>query len=182
MNLAERALSSLVPKSFQDFLGYVSPGALGVVHKERVLKMAVSIAQHSVGSEHYQKAYLQMEQVLSEQSLPISMTDQALARQLGQQDLAEATRKRVGELVLSLYFVMIESEVPLFLDLRPAQFYWDESQQILQWHPSKLFHVPGHDFHYRIQKLYEGFFENNPIATEVGIELYRWESKPKAGF
>ena len=84
--------------------------------------------------------------------------------------------------MLGLYFHQLQGRGPWFLDLRPRHFAWDDAEQSLTFFPSGLWYEPDPEFRQRVQSLYEGFYRQDPAALANGIDLYRWDSRPAAGF
>ncbi|MBC7384896.1 MAG: hypothetical protein H7301_01890 [Cryobacterium sp.] len=178
MSLAERAAALLVPKPFQEFLPYVSPSALRVVHKDKVLGLALEIAARTVKSPS------------TEDWKPIELAFRASGSKIridsqsgtGFKSISEGDRTRAGELLLELYFHLIHQPTPLELDLRPTHFSFHSVEKTLVWNPSRLRHIRTPEFQSRVIDLYRGFFFDDAKAAARGLELYRWETTPKPGY
>ncbi len=190
MGITESAAARLVPKPFRDFLKLVSPSALGVIHKERVLKLALKIAQQSFSTQSDKKEYQATRTRLSHSGLAIQLVDSAeWDRLIGSGsallplDSLEAKQKvSAGQRILELYFFLIHEATPLELDLRPHHFLWDDVRGVLHWKPSSLFLNRSEDFRQRVIGLYSSFFTNDSAGRLLGLSLYRWECEPKEGY
>lgn len=183
MSFADSFISRLIPSAFREFLPFVSPSGLRVVHKEKVLSLAVEIATRMASQSKYAAEVARIETAIKATSLAEKLTVvHENGTPLETQTLSAKTREKIGETVLELYFFMVREPVAFFLDLRPQFFSWDEKQERLLWRPSRLWYRSSAEFSLRIQDLYRGFFLRDENATESGISLYRWEARPKSGF
>ena len=183
MGRTESWASRLAPEPFRDFLPYVSASALKVVHVSQVLRKTVAVAQHFSSSAERDRHALRLQESLQASGLgdqlavttaPGTRFDPAV---LGEQD-----RRLVGERVLALYFHMLRSDGPWFLDLRPRNFGWDAAAQRVVFYPTSLWYQPDPEFVRRVRSLYAGFYRNDPAELAAGIGLYRWECVPASGF
>lgn len=183
MSFADSFISRLVPSAFREFLPFVSPSGLRVVHKEKVLSFAVEIATRMTSQNKYAAQVSRIESAIKPTSLAQKIrVVQEIEKSVDTQTLSAEKREEIGETVLELYFFMIRQPVAFFLDLRPQFFSWDEKNERLLWRPSRLWYLPSSEFSKRLQDLYRGFFLRDGDATKSGISLYRWEAQPKAGF
>ncbi len=180
MGLFQNAVVQMVPKAFREFLPFVSPSGLRVVHKEKVLGLALEIVGRTANQKRYEDEKAQVAAALRASGLDIDVgpppPESAWA------EIAPEDRKAAGEALLTLYFHLVFAPGPLFLDLRPGHLGWDSGRKRLRWEPSRLFHLPSEDFRSRVTDLYRGFFARDALATKRGIDLYQWESDPVPGF
>ncbi len=183
MSFIEDAIARLVPGPFKEFLPFVSPSALKVIHKEKVLSLALEITGRAVTRNRYEEEHARIAESLGRSNLKnkIQVT-KVSEKKLSIENLSSEQKKLIGETILELYFLMIHQPVALYLDLRAGAFSWDSATQILHWHPSHIFHLRTPEFLKRVQDLYKGFFEGTRDATERGLGLYRWDAKPSEGF
>lgn len=173
------AAEKLVPAPFRDFLPYVSPNALGVIHKERVLGLALDIVGKFVSGRHFDDDLRETAGHFDSDRLSIV---ESLEGSTALNRLSSCDQGRAGVAILELYFRMISAPVPLYIDLRPGGFGWDPKNSRILWKPSRLRLHPSEEFRERVQNLYRGFFTDDPEATRRGVELYRWESVPAEGY
>jgi len=180
---AEPWAARLAPEPFRDFLPYASPSALKVIHAREVLKRALEVAQHfSQPSERAREATRLLASleaaglgsVLAIASNPEPRLDMAA--------LGERERRLIGERVLALYFHLLHWDGPLFLDLRPRHFAWDQAAERLSFYPSGLWCRPDPEFMTRLRSLYVGFYDEDAAALGRGLSLYAWDCQPSAGF
>jgi hypothetical protein len=183
MNLAEAAVSRLVPAAFRDFLPLVSPSGLRVIHKEKVLALAIDAAASVMRRAKYDEDFVELERAV--RASPLQSHVELTKTQMSPLDvsaLPSEVRKKIGKAILMVYFFMIREPLALHLDLRPTAFGWDITRERLVWQPSRLRTLRSADFSERIRGLYRGFFERSESGTEAGIALYRWEATPTEGF
>ena len=177
--LKRAAAEKLVPAPFREFLPYVSPNALGVIHKERVLSLALEIVGSFVSGRNFEEDVRDSGRLLNSSAISVVTS---LEGSIPLTELSPADRRKAGGAVLELYFGMIRHPVPLYLDLRPAGFGWDVANSRLLWKPTRLRIAPTEDFRERVRALYLGFFSDDAAAANRGVELYRWESTPLEGY
>ena len=187
MNFGEYAASKLVPQAFREFLPFVSPAGLRVIHKEKVLSIALKSAAQTLNASSFDSAFQAIEATLARGHLK----DRVRATRDSSDGIpiheyllraSEAERVHSGESILRLYFLMIQHPVPLFLDLRPSHFRWDASENKILWTPSRLWFERSDLFFNKVKALYKGFFDHEAASTRAGLELYAWESTPSDGF
>ncbi len=179
----ETWVTRLAPEPFRDFLPYTTVSALKVIHPSQVLAKAVEVGGHfSSGHERARHA----------EQLRASLAQAGLSEGLAVLDRSPVgpltaswdapTSRLIGQRVLELYFHLLAWEGPLFLDLRPRYFSWDEQRRQLGFYPSSLWYRPDAEFMARVRALYAGFYRRDEAALARGIELYAWHSRPTAGF
>lgn len=176
----QTAAAQMVPKAFREFLPFVSPSGLRVVHKEKVLGLALEIVGRTANQKRYEEEKARVIDALKSSGLDIDVG--ASNPETAWTGVPPEDRKAAGEALLTLYFHLVFAPGPFFLDLRPAHFGWDPGRKRLLWEPSRLFHLPTDDFRSRATDLYRGFFGRDANATKRGIALYQWESEPAPGF
>jgi len=162
-------------------LPYTSLSALKVIHTADVIKRALKIAQHYGSDAARLRAAQDLAASLSTSGLGIQVARSPLAP-LDVTALSAETRAAIGSRVLDLYFHQLQGNGPWFLDLRPRHLAWHDAQRSLSFFPSGLWYQPEPDFRRRVQSLYEGFYRQDRPALAAGIELYSWNSHPRAGF
>lgn len=173
----------LAPEPFRDFLPYASPSALQVIHAPQVLKRALEVAQRFSQTSGRERHVAALEAALAGAGLESELgVVKVPGARLDAAALDESERRLVGQRVLALYFHLLHWQGPLFLDLRPRHLSWDAQERRLLFHPSSLWCRPDAEFMRRLRALYSGFYEDDGAALEEGIELYSWQSEPKAGF
>ncbi|MDF3070743.1 MAG: hypothetical protein K0R38_6344 [Polyangiaceae bacterium] len=169
----------LTPEPFRDFLPYTSLSALKVIHTRKVIEKAVSIIKHAEADR------LREANVLSASvravGLPIEIASAPVAP-LDVSGLSPEARTTIGSRILGLYFHQLQSSSAWFLDLRPRNLAWNDARGSLTFFPSGLWFEPENDFKRRVQALYAGFYRQDRAALATGVELYGWESSPRAGF
>jgi hypothetical protein len=173
----------LAPEPFRDFLPYAAPSALKVVHAKQVLSRALDVTR-SVADQATrlrEAGRLQESLVAAGFGLDLQISPQPNLG-LAPSELGEQERVLLGERVLTLYFHLLRWDGPLFLDLRPRHFGKIANRQQLAFYPSSLWCRPEPEFMERLRALYLGFYRNDRAALARGIELYRWQSSPSAGF
>lgn len=183
MELTERWVLRLAPEPFREFLPYASPSALRVIHAKEVLRGALQVAQHFTSEAARARQASQLQQSLDAKGLGhrIRVLNEApQAMDLAQ--LPEVSRTRMGDSVLLLYFHMLHTAGPLFLDLRPRNLGWDAESETLLFFPSTLWFEPEPDFMQRLRALYAGFYRNDGAELVRGLELYGWRCQPRPGF
>lgn len=180
MGLFQNAAAHLVPKAFREFLPFVSPSGLRVVHKEKVLGLALEIVGRTANQKRFEEETAQATDSLRASGLDIDVGP--ATPETAWAEISPSDRKAAGEALLTLYFQLVFAPGPLFLDLRPGHLGWDSKRKRLLWEPSRLFHRPSEDFRSRVTDLYCGFFRRDAAATRRGIDLYQWESDPAHGF
>ncbi|HYP77783.1 MAG TPA: hypothetical protein VER12_17555 [Polyangiaceae bacterium] len=180
---AEAWAARLAPEPFRDFLPYASASALKVIHAREVLKRALDVAQHysqpgerARGAERLQ-ASLAAEELGSVLSVASEPPERLVTTHLGERE-----RRMIGERVLALYFHLLHYDGPLFLDLRLRHFGWDAATEQLRFYPSALWCRPDPEFMQRLRSLYVGFYDDDDDALQRGLDLYRWNCRPSAGF
>ena len=173
----------LAPEPFRDFLPYTSASALKVIHVTQVARRAIDVARHASTNLDRDRHAAELHASLNAAGLgdQLSVATEPTAR-LNSAKLNEVERRLVGERVLALYFHLLHWDGPWFLDLRPRHFGWDRAKARLTFTPSSLWYQPEPDFVRRVRSLYAGFYRKDPSELAAGIELYRWDSKPSAGF
>jgi len=178
-SLKRAAAEKLVPAPFREFLPYVSANALGVIHKEKVLGLALDIVGKYVSGRQFEDDVRETTKFFdSPRFSVVERLDETTP--LG--ELLPEDRSLAGVAILEIYFRMIRFPIPLYLDLRPGGFGWDPAHSRLLWKPNRLRLHPSEEFRDRVRNLYRGFFIDDSEATKRGVELYRWESSPSDGF
>jgi hypothetical protein len=178
-------LDKLIPGPFREFLPFVSPSGLRVIHKEDVLKMALKSVRLSLDSAQYRSEVTKTSLLLTDFGLSkriIIHEDLSQNPPLIWEKRSDDEKKMIGERILELYFFLVHSNAPLFLDLRNSHFSWNSAEQILYWRPSKIWHNCTSDFKEQIIALYKYFFKENTLKSGPGIPLYRWKSTPSEGY
>ncbi|MBL7716333.1 MAG: hypothetical protein JNL01_12780 [Bdellovibrionales bacterium] len=177
----------MVPAAFREFLPFVSTSALKVIHKERVLAIALKSAAQTLNDSRYLEAIdlIRKQVEASALNLPVRVAVDPkdgieLAAHL--QTATPENRKVIGETILQLYFLMVEYPVPFFLDLRPQNFRWEPQSNTLIWTPSRLWFERSDGFRERVRNLYQGFFRWDSEKTRAGLELYAWEALVSDGY
>lgn len=180
---AEAWATALTPEPFRDFLPYTSVSALKVIHTPVVLRKALDVMQHYSAERLRANVADRLSASIRNAGLaPNVQVGSRPAAPLSLAGMSEASRTRLGESLLRLYFHLLRWDGPLFLDLRLRNLSWDESQQSLTFFPSGLWCQPDHEFRRRVQALYAGFYRHDPEALRIGVELYSWNSHPLPGF
>lgn len=179
LSFTERAALLLVPKPFQEFLAYVSPSALRVIHKDKVLGLALDIVGRTLSRGDYDRDCAIWKAAVEKANLEVDVVDK-IETPLSLAPVTDG--KLIGERILEVYFLLIHAEVPLDLDLRPNHFGWNSETKRLLWCPSRLRHRRSAEFHARVVDLYRGFFADDRVAAGRGLELYRWDSAPADGY
>jgi hypothetical protein len=183
MGGAESWAQRLAPEPFRDFLPYTSASALKVIHVTQVLRKAIDVARHVSSSVDRDRHAAALRVSLNAAGLgdQLSVSTEP-AKRLNPAELSELERRLVGERVLALYFHLLRWNGPWFLDLRPRHFGWDAEKALLTFYPSSLWYQPEPDFVSRVRSLYAGFYRADASELAAGIDLYRWNCKPLAGF
>ncbi len=178
-SLKRAAAEKLVPAPFREFLPYVSPNALGVIHKERALTLALEIVANFISGKHRDEDLIDLEKYIKSDDLKVVST---LESGVALGTLNGTERIKAGSAILKLYFGMIRHPIPLFLDLRPQVFTWEKEHARVLWKPNRLRHRMSEEFQDRVRALYDGFFSDEANPGARGVALYRWESEPSSGF
>ncbi len=180
---AEAWATRITPEPFRDFLPYTSVSALKVIHTPIVLRKALDVMQHYGAERLRANVAERLSASIREAGLdPDVQIGNRPAAPLSLAGMSEASRTRLGERLLRLYFHLLKWDGPLFLDLRLRNLAWDESKQRLTFYPSGLWCQPDREFRRRVQALYAGFYQHDPEALTIGVELYSWDSDPLPGF
>ena len=186
MASAEAWAARLAPEPFRDFLPYTSASALAVIHPTQVLRKALGVAQHFSSTVERDRHAKRLNQSLHSAGLAdrlsISTESSALSARLAPEELGASERRTIGNSVLALYFHLLTWQGPLFLDLRPRHFSWTAAEARLTFFPSQLWFSPDPEFMRRVGSLYAGFYRNDAAELARGLELYRWQSQPSAGY
>jgi hypothetical protein len=154
------------------------------MHVEAVISRAVSIASSRFQSAELRTRSEALSVIIKDANLdsqirivPELKSGTALKEQAA---LSPEIRRDIGERVLKLYFAMTCRGGPLFLDLRPKYFGWNDG--FLEFAPLNLSIVPDTVFSERIADLYAGFYRYDEVRFERGLELYAWKCEPRAGY
>lgn len=180
-------IEKLVPKPFREFLPYVSISGLKVVHKEEVLKIALNAAKNYF-SEPSEKDLKKVQNTFNEnpflkKHFELSLENKESEDSFNIQELPNADQKKIGEILLTLYFFMIfNPEVPTSLDLRLKHFSWDKKNKILKMSFPKLSFQQTKSFSHGIQNMYEGFFQDDSKKTKEGLKLFAYGSKGDSAY
>lgn len=183
MSFAEAAIRRLVPAAFREFLPFVSPSGLRVIHKERVLAIALDCVGRSMSTSRYDEEFARVAAAVADSPLAGRIeVVREISEPLDPSSLTPAERAELGETILELYFLLVSRSVAFFIDLRPEFFHRIPGSGKLQWRPSRLWFSRSAEFATRIGELYRGFFRRSPEGTANGIALYRWDATPTEGF
>ena len=87
-------------------------------------------------------------------------------------DLKPAQKKKMGELILALYFHQIFHFEEFYLDFRPARFFVTKKSKTLtlNWQPKNLMVKWDLDFQCALRNVYTGFYEDDADLFEDGLE------------
>lgn len=174
----------LIPEPFKEFLPFVSPSGLRVIHKTDVLNLTLKSVAQSLDSEKYRVAVNQTEILLQKFGFTqgVSIKPQIEPQFKLNPGNPCTLQKEVGEKILELYFFLIHSPAPLFLDFRSQHFGWDEQNKILHWVPSRIWHDRSDFFRTSVVALYQSFFSESTLVGTPGVSLYQWKTKASPGF
>ena len=180
---SEAWAARFAPEPFREFLPYVTPSALRVIHTTQVLRRALEIAQQLTNTGERSREAQRLGESLERAGLGghIGVTDE-LGGRLDPAQLGADERIVIGQRVLALYFHQLHWQGPLFLDLRPKHFSWNRERQQLLFSPNSLWFRPDPEFMVRLRALYAGFYAGDSAQLAEGLELYRWQSSPSPGF
>lgn len=174
----------MTPEPFREFLPYVSPSALRIMHTDAVLSRALSIAAGKFRSSELRARSESLRAILNSGSLDsririVEAIEPVFS--LGDPKKRESEiRREIGERVLELYFRMTCAGGPLFLDLRPTNFGWRDG--FLEFAPPAISLLPDEDFTKCVADLYAGFYLHDETRFRRGMELYAWKCKPRDGY
>lgn len=184
MGLIEAWVKKVTPAPFGEFLPYVSPSALKVMHVEAVLSRAVGIARNRMADAKRVGAAEVLRAQVRDLGIRVAEVGGPDASRTGGEDRIDAApaneRGAIAERILELYFRMTCFHGPIFLDLRPDRFRWRAG--VLEYYPDGLFCEPTEEFSARVADLYAGFYDSDPARFERGLTLYAWDCRPKAGY
>lgn len=179
----EKTAMALVPEPFREFVPYVSPTALRVIHRDRVASLALEATLESISESAHRETVKKARLFQSRRGAGtrLQVVDK-IPEPLSVRSLSETQRQEIGERILEAYFSCLHSNHPLPLDFRPKHFHWNATEETLEWMPSRLQSPLSDDFQIRLTSLYSGFFRDDPAATARGIELYAWKTEAEAGY
>ena len=172
-----------VPEPFRDFLPYVSPKALQVIHFSEVFAHASKISESALNPS---KKSVQRKKFISifeaESNLEFFEIVSEKPKKVEIETLTIEEKTYFGESLLNLYFFLVLKSPLLSLDLRLDRFGFHPRTRKIQFHPSSLFFEPSEYFQGSVGTLYKGFYDQDQESWEQGLGLYRWKCAPTIGY
>ena len=185
MNLLQKWAERVTPAPFREFIPYVSPSSLHVVHANDVLKLALEIGKNAFSrvspAELLERFPTPLQEELSAAGIELTPAPESTLA-VADANLNGPAKKEIGNRILFLYFALIHHAPYLPLDLRLKQFRWDEQSGKLYFQATGFGFNPSPELQSGLAGLYRGFFFHDEAATQSGLDLYAWKSKPKTGY